>query len=149
MARRRFMVKRRPLLLVGPSLLLRTTARAEASHVRIGRGPGFSFLPIYLLEHGKLLEKHARSTASVAITTEYPEFTGGQMMNDALVSGNMEIVNGGVTPYLILWSRTLGNRREIGGIAAGRGGPAVPFAPHPGRHSLKGLTRQDPVSGAA
>src|SRR3954453_15007757 len=109
---------RRTVLLAGGSALLARKLRAEASHVRIGRGPGFSFLPIYLLEHGKLLEKHARSPASFALTPQYPEFPGGQMMNDALGSGNMEIVNGGVTPYLILWSRTLGSRREIGGIAA-------------------------------
>src|SRR4051794_10611786 len=107
---------RRTVLLAGGSALLARKLRAETGRVRIGRGPGFSFLPIYLLEHGKLLEKHARAAGLGELTCEYPEFTGGQMMNDALLSGSMEIVNGGVPPYLILWARALGTKREIGAI---------------------------------
>ena len=36
-------------------------ALAEANRIRTGRGPGFSFLPMYIVQHEKLIEKHARA----------------------------------------------------------------------------------------
>ena len=91
---------------------------AEVDRVRVGRGPGFSFLNLYVLEHEKLLEKQARAAGLGELRLEMQELTGGAVMNDALLSGNMEIANGGVPPFLILWARALGTTREVRAIGA-------------------------------
>ena len=143
------MTTRRSLILGSAGSVFAIGARAQVTKVRIGRGPGFSFLPVYLMEHGKLLEKHAQEAGLAGVTTEYPEFTGGAMMNDALISGNMEFVNGGVPPYLILWSRTLGTKREITGLGAVSGGPAILFSRDPAIRTIKDFTEKDRISVAA
>lgn len=144
------MMQRCAILLALCAILVSAPAAwAEVSRVRVGRGPGFSFLPIYLMENGALIEKHARQAGLGEVTAEFPEFTGGSMMNDALLSGNMEFVNGGVPPYLILWSRTLGTRREIKALGAVSGGPSILFSRDPAVQSIRDFTETSRISVAA
>ena len=35
--------------------------RAEVSEVRLSRGYGILYLPLYVIEHNKLIEKHAKT----------------------------------------------------------------------------------------
>ena len=130
-------------------LLLAGNTYADVNRVRIGHSPGFSFLPIYLMEHDKLMEKHAKAAGLGDITVEYPEFTGGAAMNDALLSGNMEFVNGGVPPYLILWARAVGTSSEVRALGAVSAGPAILFSRNPQVHSIRDLTQKDRISVAA
>ena len=89
----------------------------EATIVRIGRAPGLAFLPLFVMEAGKLLEKHLALNGLHGVTVVWQEYTSGNVMNDALLSGNMEFANGGLPPFLTLWAKARGTRSEIGALA--------------------------------
>jgi NitT/TauT family transport system substrate-binding protein len=73
-------------------------ARAEVADVRIGVGFGIGYLPLLIMKHDKLVEKHLRA-AGLADTT----------MNDALLAGDLHFASGGSPPFLLLWDKTKGS----------------------------------------
>jgi len=76
-------------------------AFAEVTLVRVGRAPGLAFLPLFVMEASKLLEKHLALNGLQGVTVVWQEYTSGNVMNDALLSGNMEFANGGLPPFLL------------------------------------------------
>jgi NitT/TauT family transport system substrate-binding protein len=124
-------------------------ARAEVGLLRIGRGPGFSFLPAYILQHEKFFEQRARELGLGDIRVEYDEVSGGNVMNGALLAGDMEIALGGVPPFLILWARSQGTRQEVKALAAVSALPSVLLSRNPTVKSLHDITSSDRISVAA
>src|SRR3954447_221907 len=92
-------------LIVG---MLAAAGSAQAEAVRIARQPGISYLPLILIQDGKLLEQEGRARG-LELTPEWVTFTGGPPINDALISGNIDLAAGGVGPMLTLWGRTRAN----------------------------------------
>ena len=124
-------------------------AAAEVNRIRTGRGPGFSFLPMYILENQQLLQKHARERGLGDITVEFGEYTSGAVMNDALLAGTMELATGGVPPYLILWSRAFGTNREVRALTAVSANPSYLNTRNPNVRSIRDFTANDRISVAA
>ena len=73
---------------------------AEAKEVQIARGFAIPHLPIMIIEHDKLLEKHARAAGLGEIKVVYSTIGGGSVMNDALLSGALSFGVGGPPPML-------------------------------------------------
>jgi NitT/TauT family transport system substrate-binding protein len=126
-----------------------TSAVAETSTIRTGRGPGFSFLPIYIVQHEKLIEKHAAALGLGQVKVEFAEQTSGQVMNEALLSGNMEFATGGVPPFLILWSRTFSSPREVRAVAAVSANPSYLNTRNSEVKTIRDFTAKDRISVAA
>ena len=95
-------------------LLLGGAARAET--VRIARQFGISYLPLILMQDAGLLEAEGRARG-LELSVEWLTFTGGPPINDALISGNIDLAAGGVGPMLTIWGRTRANLR-VKGVAA-------------------------------
>ena len=95
----------RHFIAVAVLALMAAPASADPVTVRIAKQPGVGYLPLMVMEHEKLLEKHAKD-AGIDVTTEWLEFTGGSSMNDALLSGRLDIATGGIPPLLTIWART-------------------------------------------
>ena len=91
-------------------------ARAEMAQIAVAQQYGISYLPFMLMEEKKLIEKHAKATG-VDVKVGWAKFAGGNVMNDALLSGNLQFASGGVGPFLTLWARTRGNL-DVRGVAA-------------------------------
>jgi NitT/TauT family transport system substrate-binding protein len=124
-------------------------AFAEATFVRIGRAPGLAFLPLFVMEAGKLLEKHLALNGLRDVTVVWQEYTSGNVMNDALLSGNMEFANGGLPPFLTLWAKARDTRNEIGALAAVSDMPSVLTTNNPNVRSLRDFTDKDRISVAS
>ncbi len=82
-------------------------ASAEVSELKVAKQYGISYLPLMLMEDGKLIEKHAKA-AGVDVTVSWATFAGGNVMNDALLSNSLQFASGGVGPFVTLWARTRG-----------------------------------------
>ena len=123
-------------------------ASAELTSIRVGRTPTLSQLPIYVLEAEKLLEKNARAAGLGDVTVSYVDVAGGAVLNDMLLSGNLEFATGGVPPFLILWSRALGSPSEVRAIAAVGGTPSTLYTRNPNVHSIRDLTPADKIAVA-
>jgi NitT/TauT family transport system substrate-binding protein len=64
----------------------------------------------------KLIEKHGLKQG-VPVKVEYVQLSGGNAVNDALLSGSIDVAGAGVGPLLTIWDRTAG-RQNVKGIAS-------------------------------
>lgn len=83
---------------------------ARAEPVRIARQFGLSYLPLILMQDRGLLEAEGKARG-LELVPEWVTFTGGPPINDALISGNIDLAAGGVGPMLTIWSRTRSSLR--------------------------------------
>ena len=107
----------RRLLLVLLSLAVPVAAKAEVSELNITKQPGLLFTPTLLMEHDKLVEKHAKAAGLGDIKVNWTNLMSGGAANDALLSGSVQIVTSGVSNLLILWGKSNGNVKAIIGIS--------------------------------
>ena len=91
---------------------------ASAQEVRIARQFSMGYLQFNVMEHEKLLEKHASALGLKDVKIAWSTFNGPNAMNDALISDSIDIVAGGVPGLLTLWDRTKGTQNEVRGISA-------------------------------
>ena len=78
--------------------------RAEVSEVRIAQQYGLSYLTFMVMEHNRLLEARARTAGLGEVKVIWFKFSGGNVMNDALLASSLDFANSGVPAFLTLWS---------------------------------------------
>src|SRR5205814_9583430 len=66
-------------------------ARAEVSTVRISYGYGILYLPLMVMDREQLLEKRARTAGLADIKVDWKTFDGGNVINDAMLAGALDI----------------------------------------------------------
>ena len=91
---------------------------ASAQEVRIARQFSMGYLQFNVMEHEKLLEKHAAALGLKDVKIAWSIFNGPDAMNNALISDSVDIVAGGVPGLVTLWARTKGTANEVKGISA-------------------------------
>lgn len=90
--------------------------RAEVAEVKIGRQYGITFLPLMVMEHQKLVEKHAKA-AGIEVKVTNPVLGGPSAINDAMISGAAHYVAVGVPAFATLWARTRGTPNQVIGVS--------------------------------
>jgi NitT/TauT family transport system substrate-binding protein len=80
-------------------------AAAEAAELRISRGYGIHYLPLYIMERFKLVEKHAAAAGLPNVKVTYVALDGGNVINDAMLAGALDIASLGVPGFLTLWDK--------------------------------------------
>jgi NitT/TauT family transport system substrate-binding protein len=111
------MVCRQGLVIALALTLAAATARAEVSELKISKQPGLLFAPMLLMEHHKLVEKHAKDAGVPDLKASWLTLMSGGANNDALLSGSLHIVTSGVTNMLLLWGKTNGDIKAIIGVS--------------------------------
>ncbi|MDB5809694.1 MAG: hypothetical protein JWN94_1816 [Betaproteobacteria bacterium] len=107
------------LIIVALALMLATGSHAaETNEVRIVKQIGLGFLPIMVMEHEKLIEKHTRAAGLGDVKGVYATTVGPAVMNDAMLAGRIDIGTNGPTSVILIWARTKGTENEIKGVAA-------------------------------
>lgn len=119
-------------------------ARAEVSTVRLAKQFGISYLPLTVMEEEGLLEKQAKARG-LDVKAEWMRFSGGSGMNEALLSGNLDLAAGGVGPFLTIWSRTQGNIK-VKGVAALNAMPLWLVTVNPAVKSIQDFGPQDKIA---
>jgi sulfonate transport system substrate-binding protein len=140
----RFASGRRVCILLSVALACASTAFAEVSELKVAKQYGISYLPLMLMEDGKLIEKHAKA-AGVDVTVTWATFAGGNVMNDALLSNSLQFASGGVGPFVTLWSRTRGNL-DVRGVSAINSMPLYLNTRNPAVKSIKDFTDKDRIA---
>ena len=108
----------RILLGVTAALVLALPAAAQIPEIRLARQFSMGYLQLNVMEHQKLIEKHAQALGIPQVNVTWHTFNGPAAVNEALISGNIDIGSGGVPGLLVLWSRTKGTPQEVRGISA-------------------------------
>jgi NitT/TauT family transport system substrate-binding protein len=124
--------------------LLATAARAEMSEIHVSRQYGISYLPLMIMEDQKLIEKHAKA-AGVDVKVDWSKFASGAVMNDAMLSGNLQFASGGVAPFTTLWAKTRGNI-EVKGVSAINSMPLYLVTNNPNVRTIKDFTEKDKIA---
>ncbi|WDZ98509.1 ABC transporter substrate-binding protein [Herbaspirillum sp. WKF16] len=90
-------------------------AQAEG-RLRIAEQFGVVYLLLNVAQDQQLIEKHGRA-AGVDIKVDWVRLSGGNTVNDALLSGAIDIAGAGVAPLLTVCDRTYG-RQNVRGVAS-------------------------------
>ena len=80
--------------------------------VRIGLGFGLAFLPAYICEDLKLVEKHGKES-HLDLRASFQRFLGAGPLQDALASGAIDMAPFGTAPLLAAWEKTKDTPRQI------------------------------------
>lgn len=118
---------------------------AEVSELKVVRQFGISFLPILVMQDKKLFEKHAKA-AGLDTQANYMQLSGGNTVNDALLSGTIHIATGGIPPMAIIWSRTQGSANEVKAIAAKNSAPILLLTREPRIKTIADFTEKDKIA---
>lgn len=137
------LARRACALLAATLIALPAIAWAELSEIKVAKQYGISYLPLMLMEDGKLIEKHAKA-AGVDVTVTWATFAGGNVMNDALLSDSLQFASGGVGPLIILWSRTRANL-DVRAVGSLNSMPLYLVSRNPNVKTIKDLSDKDRI----
>lgn len=90
-------------------------ARAEGT-IRVAEQFGVVYLMLNVARDQHFIEQEGRK-AGVDIKVDWVRLSGGAAVNDALLSGAVDIAGAGVGPLLTVWDRTHG-RQNVKGVAS-------------------------------
>ena len=121
-------------------------ARAEVKEVRISKGYGILYLPLMVMEQRKLLEKKAAEAGLGEIRTTWYLFDGGNVINDAMLAGTLDIAGTGAPGFITLWAKSKGTRAEVVGVSGMSGTLLTLNTINPDIKSLKDYTIKDKIA---
>lgn len=121
-------------------------ARAQPAEFKISRGYGITYLPIYVMEIEKLLDKHLAAAGLGNTKPQWLLIDGGPQINDAVLAGAIDIANNGMPAFITLWSRTKGTPTPIVGVAALTGMPLYLNTLNPQINGLRDFTDKDRIA---
>lgn len=97
------------------ALGLPAPAQAEGK-IRIAEQFGIVYLLLNVAQDQKLIEKHGRKQG-VDIDVDWVKLSGGSAVNDALLSGSIDVAGAGLGPLFTIWDRTRG-RQNVRAVAS-------------------------------
>ena len=119
---------------------------AQTAEIRLARQFSMGYLQLNVMEQQKLIEKHARVLGVPDVKVSWVTFNGPAAMNEALLSGTIDIATGGTPGLLILWDRTKGTAQEVRAIAALSSQPFLLNTREPRITSLKEVKDSDRIA---
>lgn len=124
------------------ALTVGTSFAASAEDVTIGTGYGIGFLPLHILDAKDLIEARAKE-AGLDLTPTYQRISGSAAMQDAVISGSVDLGAYGVPAILIGWDKTRG---KIVGVAGVNASPLTLLTNREGVTDLKGFAGTDRIA---
>ncbi|HET7132753.1 MAG TPA: ABC transporter substrate-binding protein, partial [Gammaproteobacteria bacterium] len=99
---------------------------------------------LVMREH-KLIEKHAAAAGLADVTVRWIELGGPAVMNDALLSGSVDLIAAGPPAFITLWDKTR-NNADVRGVAAMTSLPMYLNTTAERLRSLEDLTAEDKIA---
>lgn len=121
-------------------------ARAEASGVRIVRQHGLPHVPLMVMQHERLVEKHAARLGLRGIETTWPALGGPGAMIDGLLSGQVDFGVVGAPGLLTLWDKTVGTSREVRALSCVQLQPFLLVTNNQAVKTLNDFTENDRIA---
>jgi len=121
-------------------------SQVSAAEIRLARQYSMGYLQLNVMEHQKLIEKHAKALGIPDLKVSWITLNGPAAVNDALISGNIDIATGGVPGLLVLWARTKGTPQEVRGISALSSQPFLLNSRDPAIKTIKDFKDTDRIA---
>jgi NitT/TauT family transport system substrate-binding protein len=121
--------------------------RAEVSEVRISKGFGILYLPLIVMQDQKLLEKQAAKAGLGELKVTWLTIDGGNIINDAMLAGTLDIAGTGAPGFVTLWSKGKGSpRTEVIGVSGLSATSLYLNSNKPEIKSLRDFTEKDRIA---
>ncbi len=137
---------RRATVLALVSALLAAPAAAQTPEIRLARQFSMGYLQFNVMEHQQLIEKHARALGLPGVKVSWVTFNGPAAVNEALLSGSVDVAAGGTPGLLVLWARTKGTALEVRGISAMSSQPFLLNTRNPAIKTVADFTERDRIA---
>jgi len=134
---------RAALALLALALAAPSPALAEG-RIRIAEQYGIVYLLLNVARDQKLIEKHGKAEG-VDISVEWAKLSGGAAVNEALLSGAVDIAGAGVGPLLTIWDRTRG-KQNVKGVASLGNFPYYLVSNNPKVKTIADFTDKDRIA---
>lgn len=131
------------LSLIAGSLVAPAAAQAEGE-IRIAEQFGIVYLLLNVVRDQQLIEKHGKAQG-VDIKVDWTQLSGGAAINDALLSGSVDIAGAGVGPLLTIWDRTQG-RQNVKAVASLGNFPYYLVSSNPNVKTIADLSEKDRIA---
>lgn len=118
----------------------------EVKELRIGRQIGLGYLPLYIMQDKKLIEKYAKQEGLGDVKVTYKPLASPAVINDSLLSGNVDMGSAGLVPFLTLWDKTKGRDQEVRMLSSISMEPLILTTVRPGLKSMRDLTPKDRIA---
>lgn len=122
-----------------------SAAHAEVSEVRFARNLGLGYLPLYVMEARKLVEKQAATAGLGEVKASYRAAGGPGPVNDLLLSGNADYGIAGIQGMIIVWDKTRGSA-NVRGLAAVSAVDLTLNTSNPNIRKLEDFTENDRIA---
>ncbi len=136
----------RTLAGIAAVLGLLSPASAEVPEIRLAQQFSIGYLQLNVMEHQQLIEKHAKLLGIPEMKVSWLKFNGPAAVNDALLSGTLDIASGGVPGLLVLWAKTKGTPQEVRGISALSSQPFLLNSRDPDVKTIKDFKPSDHIA---
>ena len=122
------------------------SAAAQVPEIRFARQFSMGYLQFNVMERHRLLEKHAKAAGIPEVKVVWATFNSPAAMNDALLSGSVDIVSGGVPGLLTIWARTQGTPNAVKGVTAFSSQPILLNTRNPKVATIADFTERDKIA---
>lgn len=120
-------------------------SRAEVSVVHASKQYGLGYLQLVVMEDQKLIEKHAKAAGLGDITVEWATLGGPGAMNEALISGAVDLVAVGPAGMVTIWAKTRGNI-DVRGVSGLNSMPLFLLTRNPRIRTIKDFRDGDKIA---
>jgi len=117
----------------------------EVTTVRMAQQFGLGYLPLVIVRHNQLIEKHAREAGLGNLRVTWSRFPSGPAMHEALITGLLDFAAGGVAPLVRIWEKTQG-KQNVRGVVALESMPMYLNTINPDVKSLADISKQDRIA---
>lgn len=94
-----------------------TGARAEIDELRIAHGYSIAFMPLVVMDQKDLLEKHTAAMGMEPVPFVRTQVASSTTGAQAILSGSVHMISGGVPTAILLWDRTNGQIKNLGALS--------------------------------
>ncbi|CPR17981.1 ABC transporter substrate-binding protein [Brenneria goodwinii] len=138
------LIKHVILLMAGASLLLSASLAWAEGRIRIAYQFGINELMLHVAKDQRLIEKRGEAQG-LKIDVEWVQLAGGAAVNNALLSGAVDVGSVGLAPMFTMWDRTYG-KQGVKAIAALGSMPNYLLSNNPQIKSLSDFSDKDRIA---
>ena len=117
----------------------------ETREIRLAQQFGIPFLPLTVMKERGLLEKAIAAEGLPEPKVSWAQFANGTVMNESLISGNLDIASGGIGPMITIWAKTRGSL-QARGVASLGSLPLILNTTNPAVKTIADFTEQDKIA---
>jgi NitT/TauT family transport system substrate-binding protein len=135
----------RSLLIVIAALCSLPAPAVAQEQVRIGIGSGLAFLAAYVCDDLQLIEKYGKD-AHLDLKASFQRFVGAGPLQEAIVSGAIDMGPFGTAPLLAAWEKGKGTPGQIVAVSGITTLPPVLLTNRPGVRTLADFGKADRIA---